>query len=252
MPPSSILTKAMGILDLIAASDAPLTLAEIAGQSRLPRSSAHRLLVLLRDAGALSYDTDTQTYAPGSRLMRWGVQTLQTNKMVTLATPHMTLLCREARARVALSILDENAVLFVHTIEAGAPFRLAPRVGEHSPLHASAAGKIFLADMDERRRADLLATYEFEKCTEFTATNAPALMTDIDNVHRHGFAVSAREEHRQTCGLAVPISNATGRTIAALSIWNVGEGDVLGDLKAHLPILRNAASEIQVSLGQAH
>jgi IclR family acetate operon transcriptional repressor len=249
MPPSSILTKAMGLLDLVAASPTPLTLGEVADKCGLPKSSTHRLLVLLRDAHALTYDADLQSYSPGSRLMRWGVQTQQKSNLVALASPFMKALCRETGMRIALSILDENAALFVHTVEMGTPFRLAPRIGQHSPLHASAAGKLFLADMNDETLADLLANYAFEQCTEFTITDTQALVDEINETRRLGFAVSAREELRQTCGLAVPILRENNSTIAALSIWNVGEADLLDTLKSHRMTLESTSSDIQNSLG---
>ena len=249
MPPSSILTKAMGLLDLVVSSPTPLTLGQVSDKSGLPKSSTHRLLVLLRDAYALTYDADLQNYSPGSRLMRWGVQTQQKSNLVALASPHMKALCRETGMRIALSILDEGAALFLHTVETGAPFRLAPRIGQHSPLHASAAGKLFLADMTDETLAELYASYEFEQCTEFTITGTQALMDEINETRQLGFAVSAREEFRQTCGLAVPILNASNTTIAALSIWNVGDADLLDVLKSRIKTLNETASKIQISLG---
>jgi DNA-binding IclR family transcriptional regulator len=250
MPPSSILTKTMGLLDLVASSPTPLTLGEVSDKSGLPKSSTHRLLVLLRDAHALTYDEELQSYSPGSRLMRWGLQTQQKSNLVALASPHMKALCRETGMRIALSVLDEGAVLFVHTVETGAPFRLAPRIGQHSPLHASAAGKLFLADMNDETLTELFKSYEFEQCTEFTITHAQALMDEINGARRLGFAVSSREELRQTCGLAIPIVNSSNTTIAALSIWNVGSEDLMKDLRSRIEALKETVSKIQISLGQ--
>ncbi len=249
MLPSSILTKAMSLLDLIAASPLPLTLTDIVDKSGLPKSSCHRLLVLLRDAHALTYNLASQTYAPGPRLMRWGVQTAQKENLVSIAAPHMRSLCQRTKARVALSVLDGDAVLFVHTIENGAPYRLAPRVGQHSPLHASAAGKLFLAKMDRDVRADLLATYDFEQCTEFTIASPQALLPELETVEKNGFAVSVREEFRQISGLATPIMGANNAIIAALSIWDVGDDTVLSSLQSQLAELTRAASDIRVGLG---
>ncbi len=251
MPTSSILTKAMGIIDLITAAPAPLTLAEVSDRSGLPKSSAHRLLVLLREAGALSYDAELQTYVPGPRLMRWGVQTMQSNNLAALAAPHMKALCRETGMRVALSIMDDDAVLFLHTIETGAPFRLAPKVGQHSPLHASAAGKLFLASRAKDDLSAFLVSYEFEQCTEFTITDAEVLSAEIGKVQKQGFAVSAREEFRQTSGFAMPIKDVNGKTIAALSIWNVGGIDLVDSLVSHLETVSDAVTAIQTGFGQA-
>ncbi|WP_424985734.1 IclR family transcriptional regulator [Microbulbifer sp. S227A] len=251
MPESSILTKAMAILDLVAGARAALTLAEITDMSGLPRSSAHRLLVLLRDAEALAYDSERQTYSPGPRLMRWGVQTQTTRNLATVAAPHMNTLGRDTGLRVALSVLDARSVLFVHTNERGAPFRLAPRVGQHSPLHATAAGKLFLAGMSDERRDAVLAQYDFEGCTEFTITDAPALRAEIARVREQGFAVSAREEFRQICGIAVPILDDRGQTLAALSLWSVGEDDLMTRLAGALADLRRAALAIAVGFGQS-
>ncbi len=249
MPPSSILTKAMSLLDLIAASPLPLSLTDIVDKSELPKSSCHRLLVLLREAHTLTYNVASQTYAPGPRLMRWGVQTAQKENLASIAAPHMRSLCQSTKARVALSVLDGDAVLFVHTIENGAPYRLAPRVGQHSPLHASAAGKLFMANMDPDAQADLLAGCDFEQCTEFTITSPQALLPELEIAEKNGFAVSAREEFRQISGLAVPIIGANNEIMAALSIWDVGDDTVLSSLQSQLAVLTRAASDIQVALG---
>lgn len=251
MTSSSILTKALGILDLIAASSTPLTLAEVSGACGLPKSSTHRLLVLLRDASALSYDSERQTYTAGSRLMRWGVQTLQDQNLADLAAPHMRALCRETGMRVALSILDQNMVLYLHTVETGEPFRLAPRIGQHSPLHCSAAGKLFLADMATSKRNKLFSARDLEQCTEFTLIDPGALENEINRVQQQGFATSIREEFRQTCGLAVPILATNGKAMAALSLWNVGDDTLPGALMANLTNLKDAAQAIQTSYGQS-
>ena len=250
MPNSTILTKALGLLDLVAASPVPLTLGDIVDQSELPKSSVHRLLVLLREAAVLAYDPEQQTYGPGSRLMRWGVQTLQTDRLASLSAVHMKALCRETGLRVALSVLDQNAVLYVRTCETGAPFRLAPKVGQTSPLHACAAGKLFLAGLTEAKLAETLAEYEFEQCTEFTITDAPTMTQALQSVRQNGFAVSAREEFRQICGLAVPVRGANGAVLAALSIWDVGDLELLESLKSHIATLESTASAIQLSYGQ--
>ena len=249
MPPSSILNKSMALLDLVAASQTPLTLGDVALKSGLPKSSAHRLLVLLREAQALSYDPEHQTYVPGSRLMRWGVQTLQNDTLATIAAPHMRMLCQDTGMRVALSMMDGNSVLYLHTTETGSPFRLAPRIGQHSPLHASAAGKLFLASLAEKDLRTRLETYDLEKCTEFTITDRQGLLEEVSKVQRNGFAVSAREEFRQTSGLAVPILSKGKTSVAALSIWNVGDADLLVELKAHIERLQQAAADIQKGYG---
>lgn len=249
MPSSSILTKSLRLLDLVAAEQTPLALAEIAERCGLPKSSTHRLLVLLRDSGALSYDPDRQTYRTGSRMMRWAVQSMTTSNMSELAAPHMKDLSRSSGMRVALSVLDGASVLYVQTVETQEPFRLAPKIGECSPLHASAAGKLFLAAMKKEALTGVLDGYDFEQCTEFTITTLRGLNDEIRKVKSDGYAISSQEEFRQTSGLAVPVTNEHGNCIAAISIWNVGGSDLVGTLKLHLTKIQNAAGAISASLG---
>lgn len=251
MAESSILTKAMALMDRITEARSPLTLPEITEITGWPRSSVHRLLVLLRDADALSYDPERQTYSPGSRLMRWGVRTQTRDNIAMRAAPHMRTLCRDTNMRVALSVRDGQSVLFVHTEELGAPFRLAPRLGEHSPLHVTAGGKLFLSEMFDAARKDLLADYELELCTEFTITDADRLAAHLEQVRRDGYATSLREEFRQICGIAVPIRDDRSRLLAALSLWTVSDegGDDLAMLQALLPQATQAASAIQTDIG---
>ena len=109
---------------------------------------------------------------------------------------------------------------------------------------------MFLAGMGASELSALLANYKFEQCTEFTITNADLLSAEIGKVLKLGFAGSAREEFRQTSGLAAPIRDANSKTIAALSIWNVGGSDLVDTLSLHLEAVRGAAASIQTSFGQ--
>lgn len=249
MPSSSILTKSLRILDLIASEQTSLTLAEIAEKCDLPKTSTHRLLVLLRESGTLAHDPERQTYRTGARMMRWSVQVARTSNISALATPHMKDLCRSSGMRVALSVLDDVSALYVQTIETSEPFRLAPKIGECSPLHASAAGKLFLALMSKQNRKVLLDKYDFEQCTEFTITSSEKLCDEIEKIKAYGFAISSQEEFRQTSGLAVPITSEEGNCIAAISIWNVGGSDLVSTLKSHLKKVQEAADAISISLG---
>lgn len=56
------------------------------------------------------------------------------------------------------------------------------------PIHSHAAGKVFLAYMDESRAREVLEAENLERQTEVTITDPDALRSVIERVRNDGFA----------------------------------------------------------------
>jgi len=246
---SSIVTKLARVLDVATASPAPLAFTQIVELAELPKSSTHRLLAILVGERLLEHDAASRTYQPGPRLLGWAVGTLNANDLPRLATPAMEALHAASGAHVCLSILDAQGVLYLKTIDAGEPDRMTPRVGEHSPVHASAAGKVMLAHVGERRRQAWLAQALLERFTEHTITARPAFEAELAGIGQAGFATCDREEFLRVVGIAAPVLGHDEATVAAISIWNTVDRAGLADLMRHRKELVAAARSLTARLG---
>jgi DNA-binding IclR family transcriptional regulator len=246
---SSIVTKLSRVMDVVTSSSAPLGFAQVVSLAELPKSSTHRLLSILVGEGLLEHDVTNRTYQPGPRLVGWAVGALNANDLPRLAAPAMERLHAQSGMHVCLSILDAQGVLYIKTIDAGEPDRMTPRVGEHSPVHASAAGKAMLAHVGEGRRRAWLADATLERCTEHTITGRRAFETELRRVRDAGYATCDREEFLRVVGIAAPVIGHGDTTVAAVSLWTTVDRAGLPELLTHRAALVATARGLSERLG---
>ena len=249
MTTSSIVTRTTHILDILAEAPEPMSFSQIVDASGLPKSSVHRLLSILLAENLLEQDIEGQNYRPGPRLLRWGTQLLNPRNLPSAAAPELERLNRQTACHAALSVLDKHSVLYLKTMETGGDVRWAPRVGEHSPLHASAAGKVLLAFSPKPKLERILAEIRLEAYTPYTITDRSRLKDELDTVIELGYAVCNREEFLQVNGLAAPVLDQYNEALAAISLWQTRENLPPGGLERHLPTLTAAAQSVSRQFG---
>ncbi len=249
MATSSIVSKTAAVLDFVCARSEPLSFTQIARATGLQKSATHRILSILREERLVAYDATNQTYYAGNRLTGWAAGVFRTNDLSALCESAMERLCALSGAHVALSILDGTSVLYLKTVEAGEPYRMAARVGERSPLHATAAGKVLLAYQSAAKQAHLLEAVPLERYTEFTITTPDALKVDLDEIRARGFALCDREEFLQVAGVSAPIFGAQGSPVGAISMWNLVERHDIDALCLHAPSLIEMCKNLSERLG---
>ena len=249
MPTSSIVSKTASMLEIICASAGPLRFGEAVNRSGLPKSSAHRILANLVDEQLVTFDPNDHSYSPGRRLLDWAAKLLNRSDLPSLAASELEALNRHTGAHVCLSVLQDGTVLYLKTLDSHEPYRFAPRVGERSPLHCTAAGKAILANLRKTHRDELLKTLRLERFTEHTIVSRTNLRTELARVHARGFAVCDREEFLQISGVAAPVFGHEGEVVAAISIWNVEARQNLDALLRTKEQLIDSADKISQRLG---
>ncbi|MBI2563086.1 MAG: IclR family transcriptional regulator, partial [candidate division NC10 bacterium] len=95
--------------------------------------------------------------------------------------------------------------------------RVAPETGRVLPLHAGASVQVllaFLPDDEQRRMLDA----PLKRFTPHTLTDPGKLLRRLRTITRQGYAVSRGEAYAGAMGIAAPILDADGRTIASLAV----------------------------------
>ena len=94
-------------------------------------------------------------------------------------------------------------------------------------MHASAPGKVFLANIDDSERDDILSKIQFTKFTNNTITNATDLLVELERVKVCGYGVDMGEELSGVRCIGAPIYNQAG--IIAASVWISGPAERLSN-----------------------
>jgi len=215
----SSLANAFNILEHVVAEQANgLSFTQILTRSKLPRSSAHRLVKELTTLNVLSYEPETKTYRGGFSLAALGAQITSNLDIRQACRPALKALQNKLGNVVTLSICDEETGIYIDKIEpSDFGLRLHSEIGKSFPLHCTAMGKIHLAHGTESLRKRILAD-KLEAHTESTITDADALTLELERVRQQGYAIDDEEISRGLTCIGAPIFGLNGNIIAAMSL----------------------------------
>jgi len=217
-PASAPLSRAFAILDMVAGADGPMSVAEIARRVDIPKPTVHRMVNHLLSEGLLRPDPMRRGLAPGPRLFNlfFHVQagTWANGPVRTVLTDLVT----DVRETCNLGVLDRDAVLYVDRVECDWPIRVQLGPGSRVPLHATAIGKVLLAHMPADARRRLLSVLPCPALMPKTIIDTDVLEAECAAIVARGYALNEEENTEGLVGLAVPVRDAGGRTIAGLAV----------------------------------
>jgi IclR family acetate operon transcriptional repressor len=249
--PVGVIEKVLVILELLDRSPGGLKLREIADQSKLNKSTAHRFLSHL-EAQKYLFRDDSGTYMIGPKLTKLGTGI---NFHATLAK-----ICRRVLENlrtvtgetVNLAVLDGFEVLYIDVLETGHTFRLVSGVGTRRPFYCTSLGKAILANIDDDlKREELFAAIRFDPVTPRTITNLTRLKKQLAVIRKQGFALDDEEAVAGIRCLGAAVLDPKGDVLGAISV----SGPVVRVTTAKLPLFTEeicrAAREITWLLGNS-
>jgi IclR family transcriptional regulator, acetate operon repressor len=243
------LARAITLLRLAAARPAGTPTAALARAADLPVATAARLLATLADAGFVERTAADDGWVLGRELIR----------LVSAADPDRVLV---ARARPVVEELaeatGESAMLGVPRPPAGADVLVqvdTPRfvgatnwVGRPFPVHASASGKLVLAELSDDALAAWASHQRLERYTDQTITDLVALRGELERVRRQGYAELADELEDGLAAIALPVRSSGGALVAIVGLSGPSFRLTAERRAEVLPRIRDAADRLESRL----
>ncbi len=242
--------KAFALITVLANSDKPRGVTDLAKACGWSKSNAFRILSTLVELGIVERAEAGARYALGLRLWELGSKVVDRLDVRQLALPYMRDLAKSTDETLLLAVLDFENIIYLEQIESSQPVRAGTRIGGTAPTHATANGKALLA-FQRPDVVDRLCCAGLTRFTAKTVTSKSALEGVIAEVRKRGFALVHDEWQEGVAGVAAPVFNGDGDVIAALGVsgpshrLNVSKAMELG------PPVRNAAAKISKQLGYA-
>ena len=236
--------KALEVLDLVASFDRPVRFSELLVQTDYPKASLYRFLQTLTNQGMLSYDAQTQAYAPGLRLVRLAHSAWRQSSLAPIARPFVDDLAAHVGEAVHLAQLDNGHVLFVDKRKTTDVFETLAQTGKVAPAYCTGVGKAILAFMTPERRDRAILQQSFMAYTPATHQNADTLRNELDQIAGDGFAFDREEHERGIISIAAPILPPSGIVVGAVSIATSTSRHGLDDLNAFRDALTTTTQKI--------
>jgi DNA-binding IclR family transcriptional regulator len=240
------LLKGLAVIELLAHSERPLSLTEIATELGLVKSNVHRLMRGLVQARYVVRDEVSLQYSASIRLWELGSAVLLKLDLRKHAEAVMESLAAAADETVHLSVLDQDEVVYLHKVESANPIRAYTQIGGRVPAYCVATGKALLAFRSNEyvyRIADKLAPQ-----TAATIVNAKAFFAEITRIRQVGYATNLGEWREGVYGVAAPIFDGTGNAIAAIGLSGPKLRFKPRKIREFSDLLLSAAVDITASL----
>jgi DNA-binding IclR family transcriptional regulator len=208
--------RAAALLKAIADAERAPTVIELAEACGLNRSTAWRLLATLDAHGLVERDPVSQRYSLGYALLRIAAGA-DVDPLVRRARPVLERLARETGEATNLAVAKRFNLVYVDQVDP--PQIMMPNwYGRSVPLHATSAGKAYLAFLAPDEREAVLPE-KLERYTATTVTDRRRLSAELDEARRNGYATCVGELEESLFGASAPVLSQQGRPVAVVSVW---------------------------------
>jgi DNA-binding IclR family transcriptional regulator len=240
-----VIERLVSLLDALSNYQDPVSLKELAIETGLHPSTAHRILNDLVTTRFVDR-ADGGNYRLGMRLLELGNIVKSRLNVREAALEFMRVLHRQTQQTINLSVRQGDEIVYIdRAFSERSGMQVVRAIGGRAPLHLTSTGKLFLS-LDEPKaiRAYITRT-GLAGHNKNSITDPAKLEKELNDVRLHGYARDNEELELGVRCMAAGIRDDSGKLIAGLSISAPADRlqeDWLGDLMA-------TADKISASLG---
>jgi DNA-binding IclR family transcriptional regulator len=239
--------RAVAILYLLAErGDAGVT--EVAAALGVHKSTAFRLIAALEAGNLVEQDGERRKYHLGRGVLRLAGATAARLELPTESRPVCRQLAADLGEAVNVAILDGDEATNILQEYGTASITGRNWIGQRTPLHATASGKVLLAWMDAVARKEFLGT-KLHRYTPASVTRPAALEAELERVREQGWAATTEEFELGLNAVAAPICGATGEVVGAVGVSGPSYRLTVESFPAVAARLIAGAAEIGARLG---
>ncbi|QZH76074.1 MAG: helix-turn-helix domain-containing protein [Erythrobacter sp.] len=245
----STLERGLRVLTAFDADHPEMTLTQVAQKTALSPAVARRCLNTLVEIGYVGRQGRSFMLKPA--VLTIGSAFLSSMHVQDICLPALQNLRDQTGDSASLAVLSGSEILYVAHVSTDRRFRLQTNVGTRYPFHATSMGKVLAAFSSDATGAQLVQSGTLQRFTERTLTDPQALQERFQLVRERGYDSALDELDYGIVSVAIPIRDREGRTIAAIncstSTTRISQDELV---RTRLPLLRNAAAEIEAALRQ--
>jgi IclR family KDG regulon transcriptional repressor len=205
------------LIELLTEEPDGLTFVQLCERLNFPKSSAHALLLTMRERDHLKLDQQGR-YRLGIRIWQAGQACMQVFDIATAARPHLQAVRDELRETVQLAVLDGIENVYLAKEDSDQRLVLQSRVGVRLPAYATGLGKVLLSGLSDDEVLARLSATDIQTFTPNTITKPSKLLAQLRKIRQQGYGMDYGEHTQGVICVAVPVKDAVGEVIAAISV----------------------------------
>lgn len=218
-PLNGSLLKGFEILSLFSPSQREISAGTVVERMGMNTATAHRFLMTLEHAGAVR-STKRGYYSLGPKIEELGWIAEETDALGQILQPEIDTLSRNLNESVMVCRLTRQGPTCVAVANSSRAISVNISVGTLLPLHATAQGKLWLAEMSPSERSSRLSVQSVVG-TQVPMPEAGKLEEELAEVRKQGYALNLGDNEPDIAAVSVPIRDAAERVVLTLSAFGM-------------------------------
>lgn len=210
------ISRAVRILDYIAEND-NVRLVDISNNLELHKSTLYGIITTLQEENFLTKDYNN-TYSLGTRLYELGKIYEKKFSIKKFAKPYLEKISSKFKETVHLAIEANFQLVYIDIIQSTYTIGITSNSENKKALNCTAVGKIFLANMEEKRLKQFFKSSKLIKYTANTITDEMKLKNQFDIIKKIGYSYEIEETEMGLACVAAAIKQFDGKVIASITV----------------------------------
>jgi IclR family acetate operon transcriptional repressor len=241
---NSAALRAFRILESLAESRHPLSLADLVERMELPKQTVHRILRQLQDSWLVTRSLGSRNYECSSRVNRLALNVMLNSGATAVRHAILRDLVDQIGETCNVTMLSGTDIVYVDRVETQWPLRVHLQPGSTVPLHCTSTGKLLLALLPKAQRERLLQSLPLRPMTSHTIADRGALRRDLELTRRRKTGINNEEYLLGIISVAVPVMLDRNRACAAIAVQAPVVRMSLVKLLTYVPVMRDAAQRV--------
>lgn len=221
---------------------------EIAEYLDYSRTSVYKYINTLEEERYIVRDEENN-YQVGLKPLSLGVAARRRREVYEAAKPQIESLAEQSKETANLLVEEHGQGFFLYRSNSQHPVNLGVNAGQEVYLHATATGKVILANLPRKCVDEILDHHGLPKMTEETITCEDVLFNELREIRERGWAYDDEEYRTGLRCVGVAILDAEERVIGAISISGASSRLESSRFTEEVPeILFNAKNIIELNV----
>jgi DNA-binding IclR family transcriptional regulator len=243
------LDRGLDLLEALSASSVPQSLSELSRQLDHAPGGVFRLLNRLERRGYVLRDPVSTKYSLSLKLFELAHTHSPVEELLRSAAGPMRELAAATGESVHLSVIRHGELVVLQDVGSPWRVRISIEAGSRFPVVNTTSGRLLLAHLSEDEQDAFLANDADFRA--LPANRKEALLRELRQIRRSGYAVSAVEERGGQKDIAVLTGNPAIGHAAALAIACYRRGRDKEDTMRLIAALRESAGKITQAAGMS-
>lgn len=238
------LEKGMAILEAFGDAQPRMTAAQLGELVGITRTAARRHLLTLAHLGYVG--TDGKLFWLTARVLRLGQAYIESSRLARIVQPFLQRVTAGTQEIAYVSVMDGDDIVYIARNGPNRVMNTGYVLGARVSAHVTAAGMVLLALRDSPTAQEWLERATLHSFTSHTITDKARLGAEFSRIQQQGWGVSEQQLELNYRGVAVPLRDAKGQLVGALSVtMPMGHESTTDAVSRVVNVLRETAQALR-------